>query len=44
VNNVLLKWDLVLNNLDNTEDYVRMKVQMAQNRLLTMGACIVRTQ
>ena len=37
VNEVIMKWELLKEEMQNTEDFVQMKLDMARNKLLTIG-------
>lgn len=36
-NELIMKWELVKENMQNTENYVTVKLDMARNKLLTIG-------
>lgn len=36
-NELIIKWDLVKEDMQNTENYVQVKLDMARNKLLTIG-------
>ena len=37
VSGVLMKWELLKEDMQNTENYIQMKLNMARNKLLTIG-------